>query len=131
VPVIREEERTAALNLADRISPSEGITVIGHPLGGPRKTTYGYRLGEALLPLDLLDPETIPIPYQDQCIAIIDKCLFLRQSDTFQVEIKPGSSGSPILNFNGEVIGMIWGYSATYSWSLGVRLDQLKRALGH
>lgn len=130
-PDVTDEEAAHALTLA--AAPGrhhEPITVIGHPNAGPRKTTRGYLIGDTFLPIDFFDFTVVPESKQYLCLNIANACLFLRWSNTFRVEIHPGSSGSPILNAEGQVIAMVWGFNNISSESLGVKFDDIKQALG-
>lgn len=130
-PGITEEEAAKTIELAPMAGRHHDIiTVIGHPNAGPRKTTRGYIIGDTFLPIDFFDFEIVPSSKQYLCLNIGNSCLFLRWSNTFKVEIHPGSSGSPILNSDGKVIAMVWGFNNISGESLGVKFDDLRTALG-
>jgi S1-C subfamily serine protease len=108
------------------------IIVLGHPLGGPLKATIGTRINVAVIPVGLMDTDFVLVNEQgSQCFVLPmmeDKCLYFRTSDTYRVEIKPGNSGSPVLNSQGQVTGIIWGtYGIEANLALAANWLQLGR----
>lgn len=89
IAIIRTEESVlrsfAALAQED---PEEGsvITVIGYPGGGELTTVTGVVLGSTADPLD----------------SAVGKVLVT------SAEVEPGSSGSPVLNESGAVVGVVY-----------------------
>jgi S1-C subfamily serine protease len=115
----------------EELSSREAAMVIGHPNGGPKKGTAGVKHDSTMLPTNMFDAEfAILMGFGEQCIFIPDSlCVYLRISDTYKVEIQPGSSGSPVLNQMGEVQGMVWGLRYADNIALVVQLKELKRYL--
>lgn len=108
------------------------VYAIGHPLGGPLKLTIGYKVDDTIIPTSFYDIEQI-IGYGEQssCLPVPNSsvCLYFRLSDTYKMFIQPGNSGSPILDMDGNVVGMVWGYQPISGKGLGVTHGQLKRYL--
>jgi S1-C subfamily serine protease len=130
-PEVTDAEAANALTIAAEPGKhSEPVYVIGHPKAGPRKTTRGYVIGDTFSPMDIFPMAEVPPSKQYLCIPLGDECLFLRWSQTLKVEIHPGSSGSPVLNAQGQVIAVIWGYNSLSGESIAVKHDALKAALG-
>lgn len=109
---------------------NEPVMVIGHPNGGPKKATAGVKHNEAMLPVGVFDLDlAIYVQVSEQCIVIPQGCLYMRISDTYKAIIQPGSSGSPVLNEAGFVVGMVWGLRFSDQIALTVQLKELKRYL--
>lgn len=88
IAIIRvEESLPVAAKLADR-DPQVGdaITVIGYPEGGRLTTTSGIVLG------------AVEDPLNGSVGAVLGT----------SAQVEPGSSGSPVLNADGEVVGVIY-----------------------
>ena len=108
----------------------EPVTVVGHPSGRPLEAYLGHRIDSALIPIGYFDVDVITMFGEaDWCISVpaTNMCMYLRQSDTYKIHIEPGNSGSPLLNKNGDVVGLIWGMMSFNDSSLAASLAQLKR----
>lgn len=71
---------------AERAGPGEPIDVVGYPGGGPLGTVTGH------ITRDLPDP----LNRTSEPVHLLD------------ARVKPGSSGSPVLNARGGVVGMVY-----------------------
>lgn len=131
-----DSSKEIPLHLAKEASkPRDPLIVIGHPRGGPLSATIGYRIDSALIPMEWMDrAEVEEAGEAGNCVVMPfatyeSKCLYFRLSDTLQVYIQPGSSGSPVINMDGEVEEMIWGMLTMQNVTLSVPLSRLQQYL--
>lgn len=106
------QEDFIPLNLSERqLHFNELVRVVGHPHLRPLTVTYGHFLNISTEPLDMMGVFT---PDMLVTIGKIDAL------------IVPGNSGSPVLNLDGEVAGVVFAYDLRDSNSLFVPLKNLK-----
>jgi S1-C subfamily serine protease len=100
--------RASQLKLA-KSAPVRGdrATIAGYPYGWPVLTITSGHVAARLVPLG-----QVPI------------------SDIYDITIAGGNSGSPVLNANGEVIGLLWGGMNEAMHGLGIPWESLKRDIG-
>lgn len=131
--ILGDSSKEIPLHLAKEENKArDPVIVIGHPEGGPLKATIGYRIDTNLVPMGMMDVDYVDqMGEMDTCLILPpgSSCLYFRSSDTLKVDIRPGSSGSPVINMDGEVVEMIWGHYSLQDVSLAVKLDQLARYL--
>lgn len=83
---------TAPLALAAPAEPGTRAAVQGYPLGGP------FTSGAAAV----LSVGPVPVP------DIYDQSVALREVYALDAEVRPGNSGGPLLDAEGEVIGVVF-----------------------
>jgi S1-C subfamily serine protease len=107
VAVIQSESKGKGLQLAKK-APKVGdsLSMHGHPYGLPVLVITKGHMAARLVPIT-----------------------GWHISDIYDMTVAGGNSGSPILNEEGRVIGLLWGGFVESPHSLGVPYEHLKRAL--
>jgi S1-C subfamily serine protease len=129
---------------SSEIADGTNVYVLGHPLMNPLTLTTGKKTGK--------DLELMPIAFRSEieekhilvsCLEADSNmpalqqiffeiyCFIERNSNTITAEIKPGSSGSPVMNYRGQVVGVVWGYDPEDNTGLAVPLSKLRNILGY
>ena len=96
-----------AVRAAEDPVAGDVITVVGYPRGGKLTTVSGVVLGPTADPLE----------------AAVDSVLATTAS------VEPGSSGSPVLNDNGEVVGVVYAQNFESNQSFLVPVSVLNTLL--
>ena len=86
----------------------DAATVAGYPYGLPVLTVTSGTVAARLVPIGA----TAPI------------------SDILDIIVAGGNSGSPVLNKDGEAIGLLWGTFTESAHSLSIPWESLKRDIG-
>jgi len=100
-------EEIGALSLADNIYIGEIVSVVGHPLLLPINVSYGA----------ILEENNFQIGFESE-LAFLSTC-----------QILPGNSGSPVVNYRGQVVGVAFAADSDVHWGLIIPLDDLKMFL--
>ena len=109
--VIQSGAHAPALHLSRRaIQVDDEITVIGYPYGLARIVTRGT-VGAVSIPV--IHPDTD----------------YFMTSDVLVITVAPGNSGSPVLNTNGDVVGLLWGSFRGTAHCLSIPLEALTRVI--
>jgi hypothetical protein len=128
------------LKLADEVVPEETVYAVGFPIVDFMTSTKGNAKG--IVPIKM--PYNISI---DQCVGekfekfkgpmlhpngkVYEEevCLFVGKVLTTTANTDAGGSGSPILNKDEEVVGMVMVCVGNIAWAQGVPLEALKEFL--
>lgn len=110
--VLKADAHADAYKLAKK-SPEVGdyLYIIGFPYGLTRTRTEGT-----------MAARDIPIPHPSFNIVVI--------SDILDITVAGGNSGSPVLNKNGQVVGVLWGGFTRSPHSISVPLESIRRSIG-
>lgn len=106
IAVIQSAARHPALKMASRGSePGDAAVIIGYPWGMPRgqSTTFGH-IAALLVPIENWYP-----------------------SDIYDITVAPGNSGSPVLNLDGRIVGLVWGRFEASNHTLAMSWDDVRR----
>lgn len=121
-----------ALRLAKEVKIGEGIAALGHPQLLPLALTRGELMGymrvgitEDMVPHPSLCPKGTQAVQTFFAIA----CLRFHLSGVTNVTILPGSSGSPMVNFWGNIVGVVFAGDNSSNWGLIVPLNQVREFL--
>lgn len=101
-------------------SPRAGTLIVaGHPKGQRLKITAGVRKGNAVDQEDYMQPSMSDCPeYSNkEYVFGVSRCIVYLEVEVITAEAALGSSGSPVLNDNGEVVGVV--ATASYNTSEG------------
>lgn len=133
-----EGQRGAGLHLADRLWRGEEVAILGHPAGLDLAMTQGEIIGFQQMNLDapLRDPADRQkcLRWKNNSIQIIKDedghdlvvCRSSEPSIATTAQIEPGSSGSPMVNQQGEVVGVAFCNSSEDFWARTVPLRALQ-----
>lgn len=113
VAIFHSKATAPALRLAEEeVAVGHQITIKGFPYGLPGLvTTVGTM---AALDMTLIHPDTG----------------YFMRNNILDITIAGGNSGSPVLNVQGEVIGVLWGGFSDSPHGIGVPYEVVKRLLG-
>lgn len=128
------------LKLAWEVTDNEDIAVIGHPLLMPLVLSRGRTGVETTIQLlfrfnvsedeckgDAMHIEEAPPLYRLQ--GIYNACVFTLHAMPTNAIIYPGNSGSPMVNFYGNIVGVIFAADNRTNWGYAVTLDDLTEFL--
>jgi serine protease Do len=103
-------EELGGLGLASGTYIGEIVSVVGHPMLLPLNVAYGA----------ILEQTTFSIGWEgEQDLVYLSTC-----------QIMPGNSGSPVVNYRGQVMGVAFAADSDVHWGLIIPLEDLKYFLG-
>ncbi|WP_182540568.1 S1 family peptidase [Nocardioides ginsengisegetis] len=98
---------SAPVSLSTDPTPGDLVAALGYPLGGPLRTAQGRVVGVGDVP--------------GVSGAMI----------TASMDILPGNSGGPLVNTEGELVGLIRAIDLVDGWAIAVPVDRVARLLNH
>lgn len=111
-------------------SPGENLTVIGHPLGGPRVIEKGITLFQKVIKVVMMRAPPYVCEANGLKSLLGIACVYVNTQTASTVVVRPGSSGSPVLNTENDVVGVInAGSIHRDNWGVFIQLDDLIGAL--
>lgn len=132
---VNNPEGLRGLTLADSVDLGEEIMAVGHPAVMPYTLNRGQVIGESTIPM----PEGLIISKEnyDNCIAaglevrqvgFYEFCVRMRKAVFTTIKGLPGNSGSPAIDFYGNVVGVIFAVNRAM-WLIMVPLASVKELL--
>lgn len=116
----------------------DDIYVIGHPWAGTKTLASGTQMSQLKLLLAEGPYSSVKPEYARYCTPefrfyslLEPACVIYRSTDRLDIVIRPGNSGSPIMNGFGNVVGVVWGWHTSDDKGLGVTYAALKELLGY
>jgi S1-C subfamily serine protease len=130
------------LSLASSLAVGEVITVVGHPALMPLNISTGDVLGNSKVDVNLgivgldINREDCHLPKhrmeasgQDVDMGFLVYCVeHIRSIQTTAINL-PGNSGSPVVNFFGHVVGVLFAGDDEVHWSLIISLEDINTFL--
>lgn len=110
------------------------IYVLGHPVGGPLRFVSGTKLVDDKDLNAIGELLTVQKNFPTIKCVIIDRIIYqvcgvYRQSALITAQIFPGNSGSPVVNWLGNVVGVVWGYNPNEKLGYATSHEALVRIL--
>jgi len=129
-------EGYSGLELANNAEVGDMVWAIGYPLGEGLNISNG-RIKE-FGKVDVVDPEmdikdcTGPEMHVEQYQLLFmdfEVCAITRQAEETDVPTYPGNSGSPLVNYYGNIEGVIFASNGDTHWGSSVPLTDVKKFL--
>ena len=128
------------LKLADHIKPETNVYFVGFPIIEFMSSNKGLVKGISLLRMPYNLPVnkcvgekykiySLPVQQPDGSVRKQDTCVFEAPVVVTTANTDAGGSGSPMLNDEEEVVGMVMVCAGNIAWGQGVPLDALKEFL--
>lgn len=128
----------SGLFLGSGPSPGEIVAVVGHPKLMPLTVTRGEIIAEAEVQVmdhiiqnsdDKCDKPKNKIVKVNVFVFELDVCTVKIKANLSNVTILPGNSGSPVVNFFGNVVGVAFAGDSDSNWGSFVTLSDIKEIL--
>lgn len=122
---------------SDGPKPFDAVSIWGHPLLQPLSEAKGRSVGyhEITVLQFVIDSEEKKLQCNgsnesiqeiDMFIIKMDMCMSKSTSDLSDAQIYPGNSGSPVVNTDGKLIGVVYASSSETHWSESVPLSDVR-----
>jgi S1-C subfamily serine protease len=133
--LVQPLEKHNGLSLASGIYSGEVVSAVGHPTLMPITMTSGEIIfeGDAYV-LDHMGedhcdaPKNVKIPVSVWGMAVM-ACAVHIKADFTTVHILPGSSGSPVVNGFGNIVGLMFAGDSEIHWGLMVTLVDIHKLI--
>lgn len=133
--LVEPVEGVEGLSLASSVENSDIVYSIGHPALYPSTLSSGEIIAEQMITIPVsLDVDNCNLP-KNKIIAIntffgpMDVCAIVIRGYLTNIVSMPGSSGSPVVNATGNVVGVIFAGRGDTNWSSLVSLVEVRKML--
>lgn len=133
--LIEPIEGVAGLSLASSVENSDIVYSIGHPALYPSTFSSGEIISEQMITVPVsFDVDSCALP-KNKIISLntffgpINVCAIVVRGYLTNIVSMPGSSGSPVVNATGKVIGVIFAGRGDTNWSSLVSLFEVRKML--
>lgn len=133
--LIEPLEGINGLDLASSVESSDIVYSVGHPALYPSTLSSGEIISEQMITIPVsLDTDNCTLP-KNKIVTVqtffgpMDACAIVIRGYLTNIVSMPGSSGSPVVNARGQVIGVIFAGRGDTNWSSLVSLVEVKKML--
>jgi S1-C subfamily serine protease len=130
--VLEAIKELRALDLASSVKIGEGIAALGHPQLLPLALTRGELMGYASVGIGeamVFNPAQCPKATEPVMSLFGVICVREYKAGVTNVTILPGSSGSPMVNFWGNLVGVVFAANNSSNWGLVIPLNEVREFL--
>jgi hypothetical protein len=125
------------LKISKSVDLGEELGILGHPRLFPLALTRGQYIGKIQVTIVKFQIQSKKM--EEQCLLENGKvamsfffgplCLKNYVAGITTIQALPGNSGSPVVNFWGNVVGVLFAGNDSDNWGIVVPLDQVKSFL--
>lgn len=123
--------RLKGLSLASDVDLGEELGIVGHPRLMPLTLTRGQLIGYADVAVMTAEG---PCPKEEGMYRTVMSmfgpvCIEVNRSGLTTIPALGGNSGSPVVNFWGNIVGVLYAGDSSYNWGVILPVEALRELL--